>query len=85
MKFKACKGSRVLYGFLGVEVKGHWYYPELKVWFPYGEEPEGDWGYASSDMPCKTFRSFKRFLRKNPQFKNKCRLVSRWVGHDIEG
>ncbi len=83
MRFEAPKGQRILYNFFGVEVEGHMYYPNEKVWLPFDEHPEGEWEYACSDMDCKTFRAFKRFLRKNPQFKGKCRLVSRYVNHNI--
>ena len=82
MKFQSCKGSRVFYNFLDVEVEGHTYYYPQKQWL---SEPPEDYDFGSSGMPCKTFRAFKRFLRKNPQFKGKCWLTSRFVGHDIWG
>lgn len=83
MRFDKPKNQRILYNFYGVEVDGHMYYPSHNVWMPYGEHPEGDWGYACSEKTCKSFRAFKRFVRQHPQFKGKIHLVSRLVGPDI--
>jgi hypothetical protein len=85
MQFQMCKGQRILSRFIGVEVEGYEFYPCLNEWHPVGLEPAGEWIYNCSYKPCRSFRAFKRFLRKNPQFKGKSLLVSRIVNYDVKG
>ncbi len=46
---------------------------------------ETAFSYGSLSRPIRTFRAFKRFLRRRHEIRGrKVRLVSRYVGHDIE-
>lgn len=60
-----------------------WWSDEHKQFVPHGQM--GSQGGGSHSPVIRTFRAFKRFLRKHPELHGRrVRLVSRYVGHDIE-
>lgn len=44
---------------------------------------EENWTYLN--YSCKSFKAFKRYLRKNPQLKNKGQIIlgSKYIGYSI--
>lgn len=62
-KFNTKSGSRVMSGSINVwATNDYWWSYEHKKWTKY--ENIGNKGGASN-APCKTFRAFKKMLRKN--------------------
>ncbi len=57
-----------------------WWNYTLGVWEPYRANP--DHGYITH-APCKTFRAYKRMLRKNPELVGRSVLINRYAGYDI--
>lgn len=84
--FEAPVGTRVLKRCFGVTTYGKsdvWFCDELDKWLPISEVPE-DYG-ASSNATCRSFKAFKRHLRKHPELKtvDEVVLTSRFIGHNI--
>jgi hypothetical protein len=88
LKYNAKKGQRIKYGYMGFTTfdmsvnDGFWYYNKtLKKW----EENMVNENCAySSHAPCKSVKAFKRKLKNAPRGVTFI-LVSRWVGHDVQG
>ena len=81
-EFEASKGCRVHRYFLGVQVVGGdaWWNIDLCAW---EDDPRfGDYAYSTS-ASCRTFKAFKRMIRKNPIISGKAVLVNRYIGLDI--
>lgn len=86
MKYTQSKGNRIKsYGFLWVALLNRtidnqlWWNITKRTWEPYGTHPKDEY---SSNADCKSVRSFRRMLRKNPHVKNAV-LVSHFQNHDI--
>lgn len=80
MRRMASRGSRINRQFLQIHVDGLWYREDVDKWLTIDEAQGHDF---SNCKRCRTYRAFKRFCRKHPQFRGKIHLVSRYVGHDI--
>ena len=83
--YEASKGNRLMRYFHSVtsteKLPGNlWWNYTLGVWEEYRLHPKH--GY-SSHAPCKTFRAYKRMLRKNPELVGRSVLVNRYGGYDI--
>ena len=83
IKYNAQKGTRINYRFMGFTTfeNGWWFNHNTNRW---EQNPEaGEKGY-SSHQNCRSVKAFRRKLKKAPKGV-KFILVSRWVGHDVEG
>lgn len=84
--FDAPKGTRILSSrFIGITLHSlsHWWSYEHKKWLPMAEC--GVKG-ASSTAPCRSFKAFKRHLRRHPELQIGgaiITLASRFGGYDI--
>ena len=79
MRYEAPRGQRIKSRFIGIRVKGLWYYLDSEVWGEAGILQE----VYTNIKPCRSIRAFKRFVRKHPEFKGKMTLLSRFVGHHV--
>lgn len=61
-------------------LRGYWWSIEKRRWMPLDQIKGGGF---SNHAPCKTFRAFKRMLRKNPHIVGHARLCSRYHDYDI--
>jgi hypothetical protein len=60
-----------------------WWSDEYKAFVPY--DRIGSQGGSTNSPTIRTFRAFKRFLRKHPELRGRTvRLVSRYVGFDVD-
>ena len=91
IKYQAQKGYRIKnHDFIGLEVYAsecHWYREDLRQWRTiddvHKDLPPNTW--YSSAAPCRSLRAAIRKIKKYDLPKGtKFRLVSIWVGHDIE-
>lgn len=99
-EFEAPAGARILGGsFIGIEAGFGdpavefddimWWDMDNRRWipsetFPWGKRnPKRDFA-SSSSAPCRSFKAFRRHLRKHPELAGRrVRLVSRFVGCDV--
>jgi hypothetical protein len=84
-EFEAPAGTRVLSrGFWSIthfHEKNRWWCYKQKRWTnKYGDEG------ATSGYYCRSFKAFKRHLRKHPELKEcgEITLVSRFMGYDVK-
>lgn len=91
-EFEQPPGARILSGrFFGVCHYGHaqedfvdlWWFDEARRWAPIDELNHKY--TASSHAPVRSFKAFKRHLRKHPELKQveEVVLVSKFVGYNI--
>jgi hypothetical protein len=82
MKYQQPRGLRYNKGFAGVDIEGYWYNMDTLQW-----EADPLWGkFTYTNIgPCRTFKAFRRLLRKHPEFKGNARLIHRLVDCDILG
>lgn len=89
--YQACKGARVNRYFWSATI---WDSGEPPLWWSgaanaFIDRTNPMWGLfgvSSHSRPIRTFRAFKRFLRKHRELQTegrKVRLVNRFVGYDI--
>lgn len=82
-EFDAPVGTRIL----GSRFTGITHFSFNKGWFSYADNKWVDTcaGPASSHAVCKSFKAFKRHLRKHPELKDvgEVILVSRFIGYNI--
>lgn len=67
---------------MGVDL---WWSPDLRRWMSYAEFVDRQL-VASNTAPCRSFKAFKRHLRRHPilQQIGFVRLVHKYVGYSIE-
>lgn len=83
-EFEAPTGTRILKRFFGATTFGSdiWFVDELNKWMPIGHVPD-DYG-CSSHVTCRSFKAFKRHLRKHPELRGlEVVLTSRFEGHNV--
>lgn len=84
--FDAPAGTRILSrDFFGVTTYcDRWYSDDDQKWMTTEDIPEDHGGYSSHYI-CRSFKAFKRHLRKHPELRNADEVVltSRYDGHDI--
>ena len=87
-KFEAESGTRLMRYFWAVTVleknengKRLWWNNDMRLWETL--DTHKDCAY-STHAECKTFKSFKRMLRKHPHIVGKCVLVSNYIGYNID-
>ena len=83
MYFMKPKGQRIKTRFIGVSVNGLWYDEYSQTWATIQEHLDMGRHDYTNIMRCRSYRAFKRFVRKHPQFKGNMWLQSRFVGHDV--
>lgn len=88
--FEAGKPNRVHRYFWCATIKD---FQEPELWWSYHhnkflphDHPElKEYSHSSSSKPIRTFRAFRRFLRKHPELQGRrVQLVSRYIGFNIE-
>lgn len=83
LKYKAKKGQRVNYLFMGMTTfeNDWWYIEDLKKWV---NNPKDLPYNKSTHQPCKSVKAFKRKLKKAP-IEVEFILVSRWKDCNVIG
>lgn len=85
--FEAPKGEMIHRYFHGVTALGSglWWSHVRKRWETYEQYEKAGKGGCSTHAPCRTFKAFKRHLRKHPELSasDKVVLVNRYVGYNI--
>lgn len=90
LKFQAEKGQRLHRYFWQATIMDKlepdlWWCDEYNMFLPHEVLRDSPYGYSSHSRPIRTLRAFKRFLRKHHEIRGRTvRLVSRYVGYDIE-
>ena len=82
-EFEAPVGTRVLKRFFGVtNYEDLWFCSELNEWVNIDGVPE-NYG-ASTHALCRSFKAFKRHLRKHPELRGtEVILTSRFMDHNV--
>ena len=80
--FDRPKGKRFKRYGIGYSVEGHCYEYDTKKWVHVSERLSG---WATSTMPCKTIRAFKRMIKKHPNIKGKAEWVNKYMGYCCQG
>jgi hypothetical protein len=81
MRFQAKKGSRIHRYFDSVVIDVDlWWNCDTRVWEELFSEENGNY---STNAPCKTLRSYRRMLMKNPEIIGHSCLVNRYIGFDV--
>jgi len=83
--FDAPVGERILKRYWGVtSFEDFWFDREANKWIP-SAELDGQRSVGNWDHRPRTFKAFKRYLRKHPELRQMKEVVfgSLFVGHDI--
>lgn len=82
-EFEAKNGERIMKWFRVCTTFGElWWCNRDKKFRPFGDGlPEGG---SNHSPPIRTFKAFKRFLRKHPELQGQeVHLVNRYIGHSV--
>ena len=88
-EFDAPVGTRILSSrFMGIthySLADLWWSEHFQKWMPIKDALTDNDGGASNTAECRSFKAFKRHLRKHPELRDagEVTLVSRFIGYSI--